>query len=377
MVAQPAMMIASRDDADHSAAPGRRPDPRRRTRPVRAFPVRKPVPPGPRQPRGACGAGRHRRPRHRRSVARADAGPARTDACPPAPAPTGPGRVSTRGAQAHPQPASPDLADIRTGLDRIKLAKALGASTTSRGDTELRISEGEVMDVAQDYSNPRLGEDSPGSIRRWVRLAGRQSAIWLEPHRQGADHRHRRFPLGPGRAARRFCRAAEAGGRKTERRRTRQDARKMGERGRWTSPRRSGVRSRTNTSSAPIRHCGRTAGRLAAPDQSLRRPRHLRRALTAEQDVRSGMQRVAGLALTPGSVEGSRCFPSSGAIGSLPDSAYFQLAPGLGIARSGEDVASAACALSSGCCQQSCDRPCRPARRRGRRIGGLHPDPAA
>jgi hypothetical protein len=62
------------------------------------------------------------------------------------------------------------------------------------------------------------------------------------------------------------------------------------------------------------------------------------RALTAEQDVRSGMQRVAGLALTPGSVEGLEVLPELGAIGSLPDSAYFQLAPGLGIARSGEDV---------------------------------------
>jgi hypothetical protein len=56
------------------------------------------------------------------------------------------------------QPASPDLAANRAGLDRIALAKALGLSTTARGDTELRISEGEVMDVAQDYSNPRLGE---------------------------------------------------------------------------------------------------------------------------------------------------------------------------------------------------------------------------
>src|SRR6185503_10331926 len=62
------------------------------------------------------------------------------------------------------------------------------------------------------------------------------------------------------------------------------------------------------------------------------------RALTAEQDVRSGMQRVVGLALAPGSVEGLEVLPELGAIGSQPDSAYFQLAPGLGIARSGEDV---------------------------------------
>ena len=62
------------------------------------------------------------------------------------------------------------------------------------------------------------------------------------------------------------------------------------------------------------------------------------RALTAEQDVRSGMQRVAGLAMAPGSVEGLEVLLDAGAIGGTPDSALFQLAPGLGITHAGEDV---------------------------------------
>jgi hypothetical protein len=62
------------------------------------------------------------------------------------------------------------------------------------------------------------------------------------------------------------------------------------------------------------------------------------KALTAEQDVRSGMQRLQGLALSPGSVEGLEVLLDPGAPGKAPGEAFFQVAPGLGIARSGEDV---------------------------------------
>jgi hypothetical protein len=62
------------------------------------------------------------------------------------------------------------------------------------------------------------------------------------------------------------------------------------------------------------------------------------RALTAEQDLRSGMQRLAGLALSPGSVEGLEIMPDARTAGAALKDATFQLAPGSGIARSGEDV---------------------------------------
>ncbi len=62
------------------------------------------------------------------------------------------------------------------------------------------------------------------------------------------------------------------------------------------------------------------------------------RALTAEQDLRSGMQRLAGLALTPGSVEGLEILPDARTVGTGLEDATFQVAPGSGIARSGEDV---------------------------------------
>ena len=62
------------------------------------------------------------------------------------------------------------------------------------------------------------------------------------------------------------------------------------------------------------------------------------KALTAEQDVRSGMQRIQGLALAPGSVEGLEIVLDPGALGQAPDEAVFQVGPGSGLARSGEDV---------------------------------------
>lgn len=62
------------------------------------------------------------------------------------------------------------------------------------------------------------------------------------------------------------------------------------------------------------------------------------KALTAEQESRSGLQRLQGLALAPGTVEGLEISVDSASIGAGPDAALFQLAPGHGIARSGEDV---------------------------------------
>ncbi|HET9638541.1 MAG TPA: hypothetical protein VFP12_04970 [Allosphingosinicella sp.] len=62
------------------------------------------------------------------------------------------------------------------------------------------------------------------------------------------------------------------------------------------------------------------------------------KALTAEQESRSGLQRLQGLALAPGTVEGLEILVDAASVGKAPDEASFQLAPGHGIARSGEDV---------------------------------------
>lgn len=52
----------------------------------------------------------------------------------------------------------PEVATLRPGLTRLAVANAVGLSTSSREDTPLKLGEGEVMDVAQDYSDARLGE---------------------------------------------------------------------------------------------------------------------------------------------------------------------------------------------------------------------------
>ena len=62
------------------------------------------------------------------------------------------------------------------------------------------------------------------------------------------------------------------------------------------------------------------------------------KAMTAEQDLRSGMQRLYGLALSPGCVEGLTVSADRGAVGQEPALANVQVAPGIGIARSGEDI---------------------------------------
>lgn len=54
--------------------------------------------------------------------------------------------------------ASTDLSAARSGLARINLATALGTAPVAREDTEMDLSESEVLDIAADYSSPRLGE---------------------------------------------------------------------------------------------------------------------------------------------------------------------------------------------------------------------------
>ncbi len=62
------------------------------------------------------------------------------------------------------------------------------------------------------------------------------------------------------------------------------------------------------------------------------------KALTAEQTMRSGLQRLHGLSMTAGVVEGLALLPALKAIGAQPDAARIQIGPGLGLALSGEDV---------------------------------------
>ena len=54
-------------------------------------------------------------------------------------------------------PAPPPMA-IRPGLFRLAVANAAGLTTASREDTKLMLGESEVMDIAQDYASPNLGE---------------------------------------------------------------------------------------------------------------------------------------------------------------------------------------------------------------------------
>ena len=62
------------------------------------------------------------------------------------------------------------------------------------------------------------------------------------------------------------------------------------------------------------------------------------RALTAEQDVRSGIQRLRGQGVTAGVVSGLDLAIEFGARGAAPDAATIQVLPGFGLAQSGEDV---------------------------------------
>jgi hypothetical protein len=73
-----------------------------------------------------------------------------------------------------------DLGETRAGLARLALADAAGRSTLARGDTPLNLGEAEVMDVAEDYGGPRVGE----GLARLDRALGQEwpeskIAIWL------------------------------------------------------------------------------------------------------------------------------------------------------------------------------------------------------
>lgn len=62
------------------------------------------------------------------------------------------------------------------------------------------------------------------------------------------------------------------------------------------------------------------------------------KALTAEQDMRSGLQRLQGTSMTAGIIEGMAAVPEAGSIGAAPAEAFLRIETGLGLARSGEDV---------------------------------------
>ena len=62
------------------------------------------------------------------------------------------------------------------------------------------------------------------------------------------------------------------------------------------------------------------------------------KALTAEQDVRAGMARMASLASAPGIVDGLHISPAPDAIGQKPDVAQLDIAAGMALASSGEDI---------------------------------------
>jgi hypothetical protein len=51
-----------------------------------------------------------------------------------------------------------NLAAVRKGMERNALNHVSGLSTLVRADTPLNLSEGEVMDVSEDYSDARVGE---------------------------------------------------------------------------------------------------------------------------------------------------------------------------------------------------------------------------
>lgn len=75
---------------------------------------------------------------------------------------------------------APEIATLRPGLTRLAVANAVGLSTASREDTPLKLGEGEVMDVAQDYAGARLGE---GLHRAQTAIGGDwpsvKEALWL------------------------------------------------------------------------------------------------------------------------------------------------------------------------------------------------------
>ena len=78
------------------------------------------------------------------------------------------------------QPASADLAMARSGLNRLALAVSTGNLTALVAANDIVLGDGEVMDVAQDYSDPRLGE---GLARLQAQLGeswpSAAQAVWI------------------------------------------------------------------------------------------------------------------------------------------------------------------------------------------------------
>lgn len=78
------------------------------------------------------------------------------------------------------QPASADLAIARSGLNRLALAVSTGNLTALVAANDIVLGDGEVMDVAQDYSDPRLGE---GLARLQAQLGeswpSAAQAVWI------------------------------------------------------------------------------------------------------------------------------------------------------------------------------------------------------
>jgi hypothetical protein len=71
-----------------------------------------------------------------------------------------------------------NLAAARKGMERAALTNAAGLSTLARADTPLNLSEGEVMDVAEDYSDAALGKEWPDpKIAIWIGESGKALAI--------------------------------------------------------------------------------------------------------------------------------------------------------------------------------------------------------
>jgi hypothetical protein len=74
----------------------------------------------------------------------------------------------------------PDLLGARTGLGAVAASNAAGMTTAAREDTPLKLAENEVMTIAQDYSDPRLGE----GLRRAAAAIGNswpsaKDVMWL------------------------------------------------------------------------------------------------------------------------------------------------------------------------------------------------------
>ena len=88
--------------------------------------------------------------------------------------------LRTRGGGIRDLRSVTDLLAARDGLARVAAASAAGTTTAAREDTPLKLGEGEVMDVAEDYSDPRLSE---GLRRATAVIAGdwpsAKDAVWL------------------------------------------------------------------------------------------------------------------------------------------------------------------------------------------------------